>query len=36
MCKAISHDIEIERTRLIRKTGGKSDVNKCQLEIYGP
>ena len=25
MCKAFSHDIEIKETRLIRKTGGKSD-----------
>lgn len=25
MCKAFSHDIVIEQTRLIRKTGGKSD-----------
>lgn len=26
MCKSVSHDIRIEDTRLIRKTGGKSDV----------
>jgi|UniRef100_K3WVA7 cyclic pyranopterin phosphate synthase len=25
MCKALSHDIVIENTRLIKKTGGKSD-----------
>lgn len=25
MCKALSHDIVIRETRLIRKTGGKSD-----------
>ena len=25
MCKALSHDIEIKHTRLINKTGGKSD-----------
>lgn len=25
MCKAFSHDMTIEQTRLIRKTGGKSD-----------
>lgn len=25
MCKALSHEIVIERTRLIQKTGGKSD-----------
>jgi hypothetical protein len=25
MCKALSHDIVIEETRLITKTGGKSD-----------
>ena len=25
MCKALSHDIEIKHTRLIKKTGGKSD-----------
>ncbi|DAZ92412.1 TPA: hypothetical protein N0F65_000196 [Lagenidium giganteum] len=25
MCKALSHDIVIEQTRLVRKTGGKSD-----------
>jgi len=27
MCKAFSHDIEIHTTRLINKTGGKSDYN---------
>ena len=26
MCKALSHDIVIEATRLVHKTGGKSDV----------
>jgi len=26
MCKAVSHDIVIKDTRLILKTGGKSDV----------
>lgn len=26
MCKALSHDMRIVETRLIRKTGGKSDV----------
>ena len=26
MCKALSHDIVIERTRLLQKRGGKSDV----------
>lgn len=25
MCKALSHDIEIENVRLVSKTGGKSD-----------
>ncbi|POM64830.1 Molybdenum cofactor biosynthesis protein C [Phytophthora palmivora] len=28
MCKALSHDIVIENTRLVEKTGGKSDVSK--------
>lgn len=28
MCKALSHDIVIEQTRLIKKTGGKSDYTK--------
>ena len=28
MCKAFSHDIEIHDTKLIRKTGGKSDYTK--------
>ncbi len=27
MCKALSHDIVIEETRLIKKTGGKSDLD---------
>ena len=27
MCKAMSHEIEIVRTRLLTKTGGKSDFN---------
>ncbi len=27
MCKALSHDIEITATKLIKKTGGKSDIN---------
>ncbi len=26
MCKALSHDIQITNTRLIQKTGGKSDI----------
>jgi cyclic pyranopterin monophosphate synthase len=26
MCKAVSHDIVISETKLLRKTGGKSDV----------
>jgi len=26
MCKALSHDIVIAETKLIRKTGGKSDI----------
>ena len=28
MCKAMSHDIIIKETRLIEKTGGKSDFNR--------
>ncbi len=28
MCKAVSHDIVIESTRLVEKTGGKSDYKK--------
>lgn len=28
MCKALSHDIVIEEIRLVKKSGGKSDVNK--------
>ena len=28
MCKAISQDMVIEHTRLVQKTGGKSDINK--------
>jgi cyclic pyranopterin phosphate synthase len=27
MCKAVSHNIEITETKLIKKTGGKSDIN---------
>jgi molybdenum cofactor biosynthesis protein MoaC len=27
MCKAVSHDIVISDTKLLRKTGGKSDVS---------
>jgi cyclic pyranopterin phosphate synthase len=27
MCKALSHDIEITATKLIKKTGGKSDIS---------
>ncbi|PIQ49164.1 MAG: cyclic pyranopterin monophosphate synthase MoaC [Cytophagales bacterium CG12_big_fil_rev_8_21_14_0_65_40_12] len=29
MCKAFSHEIEIKNTRLIKKTGGKSDFNSA-------
>jgi len=29
MCKAFSHKIEIENTRLIKKTGGKSDFDQA-------
>ena len=28
MCKALSHDIVIKQTRLVSKSGGKSDFNK--------
>ncbi len=28
MCKAISHEIEIQHTRLVEKTGGKSDTRR--------
>ena len=28
MCKALSHDIEIESTRLLRKTGGRRDFQR--------
>ncbi|HTQ26552.1 MAG TPA: cyclic pyranopterin monophosphate synthase MoaC [Puia sp.] len=28
MCKSLSHDIVIKETRLIKKTGGKSDVDR--------
>lgn len=28
MCKALSHDIEIRETKLMHKTGGKSDFNR--------
>ena len=31
MCKALSHDIVIRETRLLRKTGGKSDVDVSSL-----
>jgi cyclic pyranopterin phosphate synthase len=27
MCKALSHNIEIRQTKLVTKTGGKSDIN---------
>jgi len=27
MCKALSHDMEITQTKLLSKTGGKSDIN---------
>ncbi len=27
MCKALSHDIVISETRLVKKSGGKSDIN---------
>jgi cyclic pyranopterin phosphate synthase len=27
MCKALSHDIVISDTRLLSKTGGKSDIS---------
>lgn len=30
MCKALSHDIVIESTRLVEKTGGKSDYKEAQ------
>ncbi|MDG1463378.1 MAG: cyclic pyranopterin monophosphate synthase MoaC, partial [Gammaproteobacteria bacterium] len=30
MCKALSHDIVIRETRLINKTGGKSDYQAAQ------
>lgn len=29
MCKAFSHNIKIQNTRLIKKTGGKSDLNQA-------
>ncbi|WP_323756442.1 cyclic pyranopterin monophosphate synthase MoaC [Roseivirga sp.] len=29
MCKAFSHNIEIQNTRLIKKTGGKSDFSQA-------
>jgi cyclic pyranopterin phosphate synthase len=29
MCKALSHDIVIESTRLLRKTGGKRDFQRA-------
>lgn len=32
MCKALSHDIEISQIRLIKKTGGKSDINHTNSE----
>ncbi|MCF6320126.1 MAG: cyclic pyranopterin monophosphate synthase MoaC, partial [Proteobacteria bacterium] len=28
MCKALSHNIEITATKLLSKTGGKSDINQ--------
>jgi molybdenum cofactor biosynthesis enzyme len=28
MCKALSHDMVIGETRLVEKTGGKSDVTR--------
>jgi len=28
MCKALSHDIVIKETRLIKKTGGKNDFER--------
>lgn len=30
MCKALSHDIVIESTRLLRKTGGKRDYSRAK------
>jgi cyclic pyranopterin phosphate synthase len=30
MCKALSHDIVIGETRLIEKTGGKSDYSSAE------
>lgn len=30
MCKGFSHDIEIVETKLLKKTGGKSDYEKAQ------
>lgn len=32
MCKAISHDIVIKETRLLEKTGGKSDLRREQQD----
>ena len=32
MCKALSHDIVIERTRLLQKRGGKSDVGVADAD----
>lgn len=32
MCKAISHNIVIKETRLIEKTGGKSDLRRAQQD----
>lgn len=32
MCKAMSHDIVIKDTRLVEKTGGKSDLRRAQQD----
>lgn len=32
MCKALSHDIIIENTRLIQKSGGKSDIVQTDIK----
>lgn len=32
MCKALSHDIVISKTKLIEKTGGKSDFRRNETE----
>lgn len=31
MCKALSHNIIIEETKLVKKSGGKSDFSSCEL-----